>query len=189
MRFIGLLGAAAFAVVACGGATDPLNGGSGGSTTVTGTVGGTPPATTDTVGLSGTHTQSGSTIAYAGVAITNVPGTCAVLQRHGDPPNTSYLTILVAQPGTSIPLGTYAVTGTNSGTVQAQYGTNGPTCQPIVSKTATSGSITFSTMTGIELTGTFDLTFGPGDHLTGSFQAPVCSYDLFANTTPSTCGS
>jgi hypothetical protein len=189
MRLIVFSCAAALAVAACGGATDPLSGGGGGSSTVTGTVGGAPLATTDVVGLTGIEPNTSPAMAYVGVAITNVAGTCSVLQRHGDPPNTSYLTMIVSERGSSVAPGKYPVNSATSGNVQAQVGTSNASCQTTFNESAASGTIEFDSITGAMITGSFNLTFPNGDHLVGGFNAPVCNVNIYANTGNSVCGS
>jgi hypothetical protein len=189
MRLIGFLGAAAFVMAACGGATDPLNGGGGGTSTVTGTAGGQTVANTDTVGLAGTSVQNGATFAYAGVAMTNVPGTCAVVQRHGNPRSAISLALIIIEPGTAVSPGTYAIGGSSAGTVEASFSSEDANCQSVVSKNANAGTIVLDTVTSTLVTGSFDLTFSGTDHVTGNFSAPVCNVALFTNTQTSACGS
>jgi hypothetical protein len=185
---IGLALAGAGVMAACGGSTSTLGSG-GGSSSVTGTAGGTALATVDQVGLVGTEVSDGQNVAYAGVALTNVAGTCGVLQRHGDPPNAQVLTLVVGTTGTTVTPGTYTVGSTSSSTASVQYDAQDANCVQTTDETASGGTVTLAVVSGSQVEGNFDVTFPGGDHLTGTFTAPVCSVDVFSNTSTSTCGS
>src|ERR1700733_11763267 len=79
-RCFGLALAGGGLAAACGGSTSTLGGG-GGSAAVNGKAGGTAFDVVEAVGLVGTQTDNGTTASYAGVAITNIAGTCTLLQR------------------------------------------------------------------------------------------------------------
>ncbi|HEY2514297.1 MAG TPA: hypothetical protein VGI39_25695 [Polyangiaceae bacterium] len=186
MRALFLSAVCALGIVACGGATTSAG---GGSSTVSGTVaGGQNVATTDAIGVVTTQTQTvGSTtitIAGAGVAITNKANVCQIVQSQKTPNSTAVLSLSVSKPGNSVPLGTYAIgTDAQSNTyVGAEYGVSDASCKTVTDESATEGTITFTTITSTTVQGTFDVTMDNGDHLTGSFDAPVCAIPFASKT-------
>jgi hypothetical protein len=189
MRLIPSFLACAAALVACGGSTSTLGSGSQGSSSVSGTAGGQPVTTVDEVGLSGTEVQNGITVAYAGAAITNVPGTCAVLERHGDPPSATVLLVAVGVEGSTVPPGTYVVGAQSTQTAQATYFSQDAACKQTLNLNATSGTVTLTAASGAFVEGSFDLHFANGDHLSGTFSAPMCDVNPFTNNTGGACGS
>jgi hypothetical protein len=187
-RCFGLALAGAALVAACGGSTSTLGGG-GGSAAVNGKAGGTAFDVVEAVGLVGTQTDNGTTASYAGVAITNIAGTCALLQRHGNPKSAQALTMEVIVTSSSVVSGTYAVGGQTAPFASAAFAAQDATCTTTTDEQATSGSIVLTTVSAATVDGTFDLTFAGGDHLTGSFTAPVCNYDITSTSGTSACGS
>jgi hypothetical protein len=187
-RCFGLALAGAALLAACSGSTSTLGGG-GGSAAVNGKAGGTAVDAVEAVGLVGTQMENGTTASYAGVAITNIAGTCALLQRHGNPKNAQALTMEVVGTGTSIAPGTYAVGGQTTPFASAAFDAQDATCTSTTNEQATSGSVVLTAVSSASIDGSFDLTFPGGDHLTGSFTAPVCKYDLTSTSGTSACGS
>jgi hypothetical protein len=189
MRLVSLFCACAAALLACGGSTTTLGSGSQGTSSVSGTAGGTPVPNTDQIGVSGTQVVNGATVAYVGVVITNVPGVCDVLQRHGNPPSATVLAVAVSEAGSTVSPGTYTI-GTQLVTAAtADYAAQNASCQETLSEAATGGTVTLTAASSALVEGSFDVTFASGDHLSGSFSAPICNVDIFANNTPSPCGS
>jgi hypothetical protein len=189
MRVAWALFVSGAALVACSGATTTLGSGGGEASTVSGTVGGASFGVVDTVGYNGTHVISGQTIAYAGVSITNVAGTCAVLARKGNPPSAQVLSLAAAQAGSTIGPGTYTVAAQGSPTATAVYAQSDASCVGKVDSQATGGTVTITGLSSGSVQGSFDLTFAGGDHLSGTFSAPTCNYDPFTTYTPGACGS
>jgi hypothetical protein len=72
-------------------------------------------------------------------------------------------------------------TDPNGAIVNAQFEATDATCADKASSSVgASGTIQLDSVSPTMVTGTFDLTFGNGDHLTGQFAAPVCDFDLAA---------
>jgi hypothetical protein len=182
------LGIVALALSACGGATS-----GGASSTVTGQAGGQPVPTTDTVGIIQTvtvPTPSGTvTENSVEVAILNIPNTCAILQRHGEPANIRALALGVAAQGGSVQTGTYTIGTTSTVHVNASFVTTDAACTNQISENGTSGTVTFTSISASAIQGSFDVRMNTGDHLTGTFDAPVCNYTASTTNTPPTCGS
>jgi hypothetical protein len=166
---------ASLLLTACGGQTT-----SGGlPPTVTGTVGGKPvtPAL-DGVGLVGAENTGGETTeSYASAVLTNLPNTCAILSAGGNPANATALTLTVVDANAPIAPGTYTIDGgfSHQGVqVEAQYVVQDATCTSTTTESAESGTITFSSVGGSILAGSFDVAFPSGDHLQGTFASPLC---------------
>jgi hypothetical protein len=186
-----VFGALALGAAACGGSSG--NGGSGGSASVQGQIGGGSVPTTDTIGVVGTQTTGGTTpaaVAYAGVVITNVANSCALSQGHHNPPSTTSLVLSVAVEGAAVPPGTYAVGASGKTAVDAQFVRTTATCTSESASVAASGSVTLTTVSSTTLQGSFDITMGSGEHLSGTFTGPVCAVDLATKNSPApACGS
>ena len=58
---------------------------------------------------------------------------------------------------------------------EIQYGQTDGTCGNAAHEVASGGSITFSTISGTALVGTFSATFPGGDAMSGSFNVPICA--------------
>jgi hypothetical protein len=168
--------ACASALAACGGSTGS-SGTAGGSATISGTVGGQGVPTTEAIGIAGTEAQGSAQVQLAGVVITNFAGACDLLQSptHRQA-NATDLMLMVGAVAPSVPAGTYPI----GSLAIAQYGADSATCTSTTSERAQSGSIVLTSVTSTEIQGTFDVTMTNGDHLTGSFDAPVCDVN-FAN--------
>jgi hypothetical protein len=74
--------------------------------------------------------------------------------------------------------GTYTLATTQDVDIIASYLSSDANCKLTVNERATAGSVTMDTADTTTVTGTFDLTFANGDHLTGQFDAPVCNVDI-----------
>jgi hypothetical protein len=148
-------------------------GGSSGGTTVHGTLAGVAVPTSDTMAV----TQNGPDLAYAYVTLTNVPGLCAATQRQVMPggATTFALGMLEGTGVTTVSPGTFPVSSPgNSPNAVVTFEIDDPTCKPLTMGAASSGSVTLTAITATTLTGTFDVTFPDGEHVSGTFEAPVC---------------
>jgi hypothetical protein len=128
-----------------------------------------------------TQSQDGSaTNPYSVVALTSYAGICAYVQGATHVGHGGW--VLELSAGTSYPpmQGTYAVPSQ----ANALFGEADASCHPLGSEVAQGGSVTFDAVTSSVLSGTFNLTFSAGDHLTGSFSAPICDASLAALTAP-----
>ena len=71
---------------------------------------------------------------------------------------------------------------------RAYFSADDTQCRQIVSNSDATGTITLTAIDASHVAGSFDLAFSPnGDHLTGTFSAPVCadvSTLLHPNPTP-----
>ena len=193
MRALFLSAVCALGIVACGGAT---SGPGGGSSTVNGTVaGGQKVPTNDAIGVVSTQTQtvgtSTVTTALVGVAITNKANVCEIAQAHHVPANATILSLSVTKPGNAIAPGTYTLgsNGLSNTFVGAEYTQYGASCATSHDELGATGTITLTTVSASAVQGTFDVTMANGDHLTGSFDAPVCSLPTGSNNTNPTCES
>jgi hypothetical protein len=172
-------------LAACGGSTSEGSGPSG-SATVSGRVGGHTVPTSGTIGLLGTGTvqefdgsaTSEPGYAYTGAMISNAADLCSLLTQGRAPHEATMLVISVSKEGaSSIAPGTYAISP--SGPVVANVGfvVQDASCHDATSIGAVSGSVTIGQVTSTSIDGSFDVTMQSGDHLTGSFSAPTCTYD------------
>jgi hypothetical protein len=119
--------------------------------------------------------DGGDGIFLAGFVLTDLTGVCALLAAHRDPPNITALSVEVAD-GQPISAGTYAIqqpSGTPRFAASAFSRTDGA-CNSVISANATGGSVTFSSLSSSQATGTFDLTYPDAGHLTGTFSTPEC---------------
>jgi hypothetical protein len=121
------------------------------------------------------------------IAITSFPNACSLLDTSVRSSQSLLLEIASAGPLTA---GTYGVPtpsdgGSMASAAFATYDALDPTCLVTSNETTTSGSITITAVSSMQVTGTFDLTLptangmsmptGGTDHVTGSFAAPYCS--------------
>jgi hypothetical protein len=214
--------AASLALSACGGTIDGgggSGGGSGGPASLSGSVDnatfsvgsavawsapGTKCATSDDGGLP--CTPSGQSIS---LVLTNRPGlTCgeaAAAEGAENLPyaNLDFLQIAVANPLENVAPGTYDLelaVGNATTSFGASFGTLTSTCalggQGFLS-VASAGTVTFTQLSSTQVTGYFDITFGPvgnpSGSLSGSFDIPVCdaaaagSESLPGNAGTATC--
>jgi hypothetical protein len=183
--------------VGCGGATSAES--APGS--VTGTVGGNAITTTSVIGVNQTGT-GGFAVA---VVFVNVADACSVVQSNHRPGNLAELELNVQAagepttgtytitPGGGVPVGPIdeeggapTTSGSNSPFVTAAFEQTNASCTTTESDNASSGSVTLTTVSPSEVAGRFDVMFPSGDHLTGTFDAPVCTVPS-GPTTP-TCG-
>jgi hypothetical protein len=165
------LGCVAVAVAACSGSSNS-NGGGSGSASVSGTIGGQSVPTTNVVAVVGSETTNGATVQLDSIVITSVSDACSFLQNPTHRlPSAATLVLAAGAIAPSVPTGTF-----NIGTYgYATYDADSATCVLTTSETATSGSVVLTSVSSGLIDGTFDVTMPNGDHLTGSFDAPVCS--------------
>jgi hypothetical protein len=166
-----------------GSSTDAAaDGSAGGSASVSGTAKGQVFAAEGASSVVGTRMTSTGTVGEVEILVVAhfTGGICARLMRPQDVANAySQLIVLVVSSttqGSQVMPGVYPVT--LGGPTQAAYGANDANCNSTSPESATSGTITLSVVDATSTDGTFDLTFPTGDHLTGSFSAPVCSVSL-----------
>jgi hypothetical protein len=177
---------------------------------VTGTVGGNAIPTTSVVAIS----QGAGRDSAVAVVFVNNADACSLLQSNRRPGNLADLELSVGAAGGPT-AGTYTITpgiggvatastfvddagaagdeggaattsGSNVPLVTATFGQTDVNCMTTTYDTASSGSITLTTVSSSEVAGSFDVTFPSGDHLTGTFDAPVCTVPTTSTTT--TCG-
>lgn len=163
--------AVAVAVAACGGSSNSV-GATSGSATVSGTIGGQSVPTTNVVAVVGSETTGVTTVQLDSILVTSVSDPCSFLQNPMNRiPNATSLVLAAGAIAPSVPTGTYDVGKYG----YAQYDADSATCTLTTSETATSGSVVLTSVSSDTIGGTFDVTMANGDHLTGSFSAPVCT--------------
>jgi hypothetical protein len=187
-RLVGVACAGAALVAACSGSTSTLSGG-GGSVSVSGTVDGMPLAVTEVVALLGSQPQGHVSNADVVVIVTNFANTCAILGHGGNPPSAQVLELAASATGSTVPTGQYVIGATPTTTAAAGFTAQDATCTPTSDEQATKGTITLTQVTDTTIAGSFDVTFANGDHLTGTFAAPVCVGLVLPGNTDPVCGS
>jgi hypothetical protein len=145
----------------------------------------TVPAS-DAVGLSSTVSDGGKSESAVGVIVTNIAGACSALQTHDNPANAITLTIEVTAAGTRVAPGAYSVVPSGFG-ASAGYAADDSNCNETASARASSGTVTLTTVTASQVTGSFSLTFDGTDMVTGTFSAPICTYSNEADAAASAC--
>jgi hypothetical protein len=179
--------ASAALVAACSGSTSTISGGNG-SVSVSGTVDGMPLAVTEVVALLGTQGEGDAGNADAVVIVTNFANTCSILGHGGNPPNAQVLEFAASTAGSVVPPGQYSIGATATTTAAAAFTADDAQCKPTSTEQATMGTITLTQVTTSTVAGSFDLTFANGDHLVGTFAAPVCTGTTLPGNTNPTCG-
>jgi len=151
-----------------------------GSATVTGTLSGRTLSPAHAVALKGVDDSSYPN--QISVFIANQADPCALVQSLAGDPNAQKANLLdlilvlgeTDANGPAVTPGTYTPS-TMPDELTAGYTSLDANCQgPQTEETA--GSVTV-TAAGASYVGTFDLTFG-ADHVTGSFDAPLCALNL-----------
>lgn len=138
------------------------------STSVSGTIGGATIMAADTVGI---VARGQSTTAAANAIITNFSGACQAFKSKQDlPANGTALVLSVVVNGTAVSPGTYQIAG---GTPGASVGFL--TADKTGQQEGTSGSVTLDTVSATTINGSFEVTMADGDHLSGTFVAPICN--------------
>jgi hypothetical protein len=166
-------------VTACGSRADSHAG------SVSGTFAGSAVAVSDTTAFTGTAGNS----AYLGEVLASVANVCSLLQQRAAKANVSGLSLLIQNVGVdaapaAIAPGAYSIThgapakDTNGNmlVVSASYNALDASCRPTYGSTtsdASAGTINIDSVSP-NVSGSFDLTFPNGDHLSGSFASEVC---------------
>lgn len=125
-------------------------------------------------------------------SVTTFAGACSQAGTGNAPPGGALLDLVVVAGYEAFTAQTYPISG-SSNEVTVQYaGDFGSQCAatPVqggddmpssistkarVVVRAASGTVTFTQVTSTAITGTFDATFPSGDHLAGTFTAPICT--------------
>ena len=165
------------AALACGGGSSSTSG----SATLSGTIRGQAMSPKDATAANLSFSGNGVPGRAAVIGITTAAGICPELTGGKEPKNAQYLvlTAFQVQPNFSAAPppapGVYSVGALAIESAVAVFAATDAACHDVASSdsVATSGSVTF-TAVGSRYTGTFDLTFGFGDHVTGTFDAPIC---------------
>jgi hypothetical protein len=181
----------------------PLDcGAPGASTSATGTIGGVSVGSTEAIGAYGKDSVTG--VPYAGVWIWSRTGTCALVQSGmAMPPSTSVLTIELARTDGPVPIGPGAyIYGADNGApangvaLFVHFVATDSTCGQVL-EDGVGGVVTLDAVCGTTVAGSFDLHLSMGgdagvDHVTGTFNAPVCNFDMNnfdPNVPPAGCPS
>jgi hypothetical protein len=166
------------ALIACSGSKSTSTGPPAPTaTSVTGNAGGHPLVATETLGLVGVN--------YAGFILSNQTGTCPLLQAgRTAPPNSAFALLKVTStkigpmappdPGT-YPLG---VAPDQNSDATLAFEASDSSCSVVADLSASSGTVTFDTVTANVVAGSFDVTLSSGEHISGNFDGPVCNVDL-----------
>lgn len=185
--------AALCCALGCGSSSNTSSGPSG-STTVTGTIAGAAVPTTSSFAVVGplVDTFGPFTSNGIGITISNVPNSCTVAQRHGNPSNTTNLNLLIAAPN-PVTSGSYAISTTaptaTSTIADLVYETTDANCHTMSTHTARSGSIVISAVSATTVEGTFSVTMDTGESLSGTFSVPICDVGAASDAGPSACGA
>ncbi|MGZ6124713.1 MAG: hypothetical protein ACXWLR_07120 [Myxococcales bacterium] len=162
--------------LSCGGAGGPASG----SATFSGSIAGQPFAPHDATAGALSFSANGVPGHAAVIGITSATGFCPLLAASKEPKSTQYLVLTAfrVQPDYSaVPPpspGTYTLGNQAIENAVAIFAATDATCQLVAASEAVSGAITFTSV-GSRYAGSYDLTFGSGDHVTGTFDAPVCA--------------
>ena len=143
---------------------------------VTGTVSGRPVLADNAI-FRVVTTTTGETITSWTVDVTTYVQACGCVGGA----NEQNVTLVLGTVGTTLATGTYsfgADAGANPQGASAgahYYAVDLSLTNPATLVDASSGAISISEIGASAMVGTFDLTFPSGDHLTGTFDASVCS--------------
>jgi len=119
------------------------------------------------------------------IGITSASGICPMIMSGKQPKSTQVLSLTAfhLQPDFSPTppptAGTYSVGALVIDHAVGLFAATDASCNvlsPPGVVQASSGTVTFTSV-GSRYAGSFDLTFGFGEHVTGTFDAPVCSAD------------
>jgi hypothetical protein len=177
-------------LIACGSSSGTQTGTKGsGAGSISGTALGRTLQVADAIATEGTLVKGGAdagvagTSYFAGAYLASFSNICALLQQPNHPAyaNSWALYVGVEQPAPVAP-GTYTLAPGTS----AHFAALDATCTPAGNEQAKTGTITFETVSATELSGSFDVTLDGGDHLTGTFSAPVCNLASAAYPQPTT---
>ncbi|TMA28567.1 MAG: hypothetical protein E6J78_05475 [Deltaproteobacteria bacterium] len=194
MNLRNVLVASAAVSLACGG---------GVNASVNGTIKGQSLKPADTVSAPVTVALTGGgTASLAGVVVSDVPGLCAKAASNTTPKSAH---ILFLGAGDVNPTSFQITAASTAGTYSIYGGSGAPpakvadvsffsydaSCTEITtqSASATSGTVTLTSVNNGSYSGNFDVTFDSGDHVTGSFSASNCAnLNMYFGTTTHSCG-
>jgi hypothetical protein len=156
------------------------------ATSIQGTYQGTPVSATEAI--SANAQMNGYSVAE--VIISNVSSSCERAKSNQTPKNSRSVELGLFNSGV-VGAGKYPIAANTSGTpsfpsAAATFVMFDDKCAPTVDQ-AVSGSITVDHASDSGFTGSFDLTFGKGDHLTGSFSSSTCAISQGTSSTPPAC--
>ncbi len=164
---------------ACGGGSD----GGRSPASVNGAIGGQSMTARDAIS---NVLQVGGGNSAAGILITNVANTCAMLSANRQPRNVQAIIILmgnqsaggVTAPTSTGPYTVYPLSGPPPATGNVAfvaYGASDASCKGVASYDGASGNVTLTRVDSSGYAGTFDVTFsGAGGRITGSFTSSTC---------------
>lgn len=183
--WVGLLGGALLAGCDDG----PVPASADYSVTVDGTLDGGVVTFVDVGAATGQGGGVNGVLSYAEVYVTSKAPACGWLDdTNATRADLVTLAFLVSNNGGATPApitpGVYSVgsmydqdAGINQ-VVQASLLVSDATCQGNADQYATSGSVTFTSLSSTAIVGSFNVTFQSGSTLTGSFNAPICATHL-----------
>jgi len=157
--------------------------------TVNGSIHGNSLKPGDAISAHGVLLMGGDPIHATVAVLSNASGLCSLADAGKLPKSSQFLTLTVGDQSTSTPpaAGTYVIWSTGALPTLlalADYWQTDASCSDIPAASATSGTITVTSVSNGHLSGTFDLTFDSGDHVTGSFSAPDCeTFNVLATCT------
>jgi hypothetical protein len=163
---------------------------------VSGSVQGHSLAARDGIFGQGSVTVAGTSLYSMVVTITDYPSACASEQATASQgvlkADATTLTMLVGADS-PIASGEYSVTSPTGATppiLSATFSQTNAQCSSVLDGgliAATSGSVTFTTVSASKVAGAFTLSFG-SDQLTGSFNTSPCGASFGDGGTTLTCG-
>ena len=180
-----VVAACATGALACGSSAPSSSRAAQGSLSVNGTFGGYSLAAQDAIAQIQTQTTAGVPITSADIVIASIASLCGG-RAYADSPSISFLDLNIGGPGTQIVPGSYMLNGGNDANfASAFFGREDASCNPTLSEVGMSGLITITGASATSLSGSFDAEFyraastgtagGPTDHVTGTFDAAVCT--------------
>jgi hypothetical protein len=158
---------------------------SSGTASVTGSVGGVPFSFSSLIAIE--ESDPGSNTTFVFVVMSNRAFSCAELQdastRNETFANLNALMVgAYASGDRTLSAQTFDV-GNGASTDQGLVvlDTTDAKCNP-TSNEAQSGTVTFSTLTATFVSGSFNASFSSGDHVQGTFSAPICNIGSTSST-------
>jgi hypothetical protein len=174
-----------------------LAAGCGGGSAAPGTVKGQTFSPSESISNSA-PVAAGSSSSAGIIVIANSSGLCADVNANKEPKNLQGLLITLEDVNqttfaTTAPTapGVYDLSGSAARYAFVAFQTNDASCQEISSQSAAgaTGTVTVSSVSNGAYTGSYDVIFDSGDHLTGSFNATQCAgiSTLFGPSSNPTC--
>jgi hypothetical protein len=152
---------------------------------VSGAVAGQSFLAEDSIALVGQLQGSGVSLPTSGapappasvadVVLTTWSGACSSLIASSQPPNAGALFVAVAGTGAVGP-GTYDLSP-SSGSASVSYAADAAKCASTARLFATSGTVTYDSVTSSSIIGSIDAVFSSGEVM-GTFTAPICDGPL-----------